>query len=252
MIPTFSGDTTALFAALAKAQAEMTSAKKDKANPFFKSKYADLASVLKACRSALNENGLSLTQWPGFDPDRNMVTMHTVIGHAGGGRIECTSAMVPNKSDNQGVGSCQSYLRRYSIQAILAIPAADDDGEAAMGRGGAPVSPPRAKARPKAPAKPKASQAPNKAEEDRGHDPSWAADQKVFFFSIDELGWSYAECVYICGALGSPRPSQLPTERRTRFIRWLRDLTPEDRDDWKKRFKQDVGGAPSPSGGPIF
>lgn len=97
------------------------------------------------------------------------------------------------------------------------------------------------------PAKPKASQ-----KEDRGHDPSWSADQKVFFFSLSELGWSYDECVYVCGALGSPRPSQLPPERRKNFVRWLADLPPEERDDWKKRFQQDVGGAPVTAEEPIF
>src|ERR1700690_675114 len=53
-----------LAAALAKAQGEITGALKDSANPFFKSKYSDLASCWDACRSALSKNGLAVVQSP--------------------------------------------------------------------------------------------------------------------------------------------------------------------------------------------
>ena len=46
-----------LAAALCKAQTVMGGALKDSANPFFKSKYADLESVWAACRQALTSNG---------------------------------------------------------------------------------------------------------------------------------------------------------------------------------------------------
>jgi len=50
----------ALAAALSKAQATMTSAKKDSTNPHFKSRYADLASIWDACREPLTKNGLAI------------------------------------------------------------------------------------------------------------------------------------------------------------------------------------------------
>ena len=50
---------------LAKAQGQIKGAVKDSDNPFFKSKYADLASVWDACRGPLAENGLSVVQLPG-------------------------------------------------------------------------------------------------------------------------------------------------------------------------------------------
>ena len=244
MTPTFEGDTTALFAALAKAQAEMTSAKKDKTNSFFKSKYADLASVLKACRSALNENGLSLTQWPDFDPDRNMVTMHTVLGHAGGGRIECASSMVPNKSDNQGVGSCQSYLRRYSIQAILAIPAADDDGEAAMGRGGSPQAVTKPKPRPNPKARPKAKPRPPAPVKDK-HDPSWEPARMPFCSSLTDIGWTYEQAAFIASANNRPRPSGMTQAARMKLLDWLAALSHQEAAKWRRRYAQDKEGAPT-------
>ena len=52
----------ALASALAKAQSEISGAVKDSANPFFKSKYADLESVWSACRKPLTSNGLSVVQ----------------------------------------------------------------------------------------------------------------------------------------------------------------------------------------------
>ena len=51
--------------ALSIVQGELTHAKKDSANPFFKSKYADLESVWDACRGLLARNNLSVIQMPG-------------------------------------------------------------------------------------------------------------------------------------------------------------------------------------------
>ena len=47
-----------IFDALSKAQGEMEGAKKDSTNPHFKSKYADLESVVDACRIPFAKHGL--------------------------------------------------------------------------------------------------------------------------------------------------------------------------------------------------
>ena len=52
----------ALAAALSKAQASITGALKDSSNPFFKSRYADLASCWDSCRKQLADNGLAVIQ----------------------------------------------------------------------------------------------------------------------------------------------------------------------------------------------
>ena len=52
----------AIAGALAKAQAEMKSAKKNQDNPYFKSVYADLASCYEACREPLTKNGIAVFQ----------------------------------------------------------------------------------------------------------------------------------------------------------------------------------------------
>ena len=141
----------ALSAALAKAQAIMEGAKKDSANPFFKSTYADLASVWDACRKPLTDNGLSVIQTADFLPDHpEMVCIETALCHSSGEWIRGRLAAKPVKSDPQSVGSCITYLRRYSLQSIVGIAPEDDDGNAASGQGeakkeakkAAPVPPP--------------------------------------------------------------------------------------------------------------
>ena len=126
-----------LAAALAKAQSQMTGAIKDSANPFFKSKYADLASVWEACRKPLSDNGLSVTQMV------NGANLDTLLMHASGQWVSSTAVLAPVKNDPQGMGSCISYMRRYCLAAIVGVFQQDDDAESAVGR-----NPNRAQPRP--------------------------------------------------------------------------------------------------------
>lgn len=122
-----------LAAALAKAQAEIRPAVKDSENPHFRSRYADLASVWDACRTALTGNGLSVVQLPEVT-SQGVIAVETILLHDSGefigGRIEIPLA----KQDAQGVGSAITYARRYSLAAVVGIAPDDDDGEAAVGR----------------------------------------------------------------------------------------------------------------------
>jgi hypothetical protein len=122
-----------LAAALAKAQGAMKGAVKDSANPFFKSKYADLASVVEAIRAAFSANGLSYIQT--VEPsDKDEVRVETTLLHASGEWISCGVLALPvSKVDAQGYGSALTYCRRYSLSAAVGIAAeADDDGNAAV------------------------------------------------------------------------------------------------------------------------
>ena len=121
----------ALAAALAKAQGTMKGAVKDSANPFFKSKYADLASVVEAIRSAFSANGLSYIQT--IQPsDRDEVRVETMILHSSGEWISCGVLALPvSKVDAQGYGSALTYARRYSLSAAVGVAPEDDDGNAA-------------------------------------------------------------------------------------------------------------------------
>ena len=51
-----------LATALSAAQAEFSAVPKESANPFFKSKYADLATVVQVATPVLTKHGLSISQ----------------------------------------------------------------------------------------------------------------------------------------------------------------------------------------------
>ena len=135
----------ALAADLATAQLEMSGAKRDSDNPYFKSRYADLASVRDACLRALNAHGISVTQWPrlvSVGDHEWMVEVETRLTHASGQWMADTLALPLSKVDAQGVGSCITYARRYALAAVAGVAPEDDDGEAAVGRGQNPPSRP--------------------------------------------------------------------------------------------------------------
>jgi hypothetical protein len=134
---TFSETTASLDAALAKAQAEITTAAKDKINPHFKSKYADLASVAEVCRAVLPKHGISVTQWP-VHSDDGRLHMVTRLAHAGEWLAAEFSVPVA-KQDPQGYGSAITYVRRFSLAAASGVVADDDDdGNAASKTAAAP------------------------------------------------------------------------------------------------------------------
>ena len=141
-----------LAAALAKAQGAMRGALKDSENPFFRSKYADLASVWEACREPLTTNQLAIVQFPSASfegkPEAyewttktgevrygvrvpTVVSVRTRLMHSSGQWLEdTTSTMLPN-ADPQAVGSAVTYLRRYALAAVAGVAPEDDDAEAA-------------------------------------------------------------------------------------------------------------------------
>lgn len=122
-----------LASALHKAQSEMGGAVKDSANPFFKSSYADLTSVIKAIKQPFADNGLSYTQFP--VSDEIGVGVSTKLMHISGQWLEMSYILPIVKRDPQAAGSAITYARRYALQSIAGIPTADDDAEAAMLRG---------------------------------------------------------------------------------------------------------------------
>lgn len=119
-----------LASALAKAQSEIEKAEKDKTNPHFRSKYADLGNVVDAIKPAIASHGLSFVQ-VSHDSD-NCAKVETVILHQSGEWLSCGTVSVPvSKADAQGFGSALTYARRYSLAAAFGVAPDDDDGNAA-------------------------------------------------------------------------------------------------------------------------
>ena len=122
--------------ALATAQGEIKNAPKDQSNPFFKSKYTDLAGIVDACRAPLAKNGLAVIQGSVTPMDQNgepighMVQLETMIIHSSGQWISSVISMTPSKFDPQGIGSCITYARRYALASMVGVAPEDDDGNA--------------------------------------------------------------------------------------------------------------------------
>jgi len=118
-----------LAVAMCKAQGEMGGAHKGANNPFFKSKYADLGSVVEAVKEPFTNNGLSYVQFPIEEGGR--IGVETILMHDSGEWLSNSFTVQLSKQDAQGAGSAITYCRRYGLQAIAGIPSEDDDGNAA-------------------------------------------------------------------------------------------------------------------------
>lgn len=113
--------------ALVKAQSEMGTALKDSANPFFKSKYADLNSIREACMPSLSKHGIVLLQPTVSIDGKNYV--ETILLHESGQWISgLTEILFSKPNDAQAQGSGITYARRYGMQSLVNVGADDDDG----------------------------------------------------------------------------------------------------------------------------
>ena len=119
--------------ALVKAQSKMGAAVKGAANPYYKSKYSDLNSVIEACKEHLNAEGISVLQPVISDASGDYV--ETVLMHTSGEFFSSSLKLRTLKeNDMQAYGSSISYARRYGLQSMVFIPAVDDDAESTMAR----------------------------------------------------------------------------------------------------------------------
>lgn len=138
-----SDSTKLLIAALGQFQAEVTPVPKTSTNPFFKSKYADLPTVVEHTRRLLTKHGLLITQLPGDNGDSP--TLITMLAHVSGEWMEAETPLMLAKEDPQAQGSAITYMRRYAYCAVLGIVADDDDdAESAMRRPSQQVQPAQA------------------------------------------------------------------------------------------------------------
>ena len=116
--------------AFLKAQSEMSNPIKGSANPFFKSKYADLNSVREAVIPTLNAHGIMVLQPMVSIDGKNYIK--TMLLHESGETIEgLTEIIYAKQNDAQAQGSGITYARRYGLQSLVCVGADDDDGNAA-------------------------------------------------------------------------------------------------------------------------
>jgi hypothetical protein len=117
-------------AACAKAQLELRPAVKDAVNPAFRSKYADLHSVMEAAK-VYAKHGIAV--WQDATTEERGVAVRTRLAHTSGQWVEMGPMIVPvGKQDAHGYGSATTYAKRYALSAALGISTEeDDDGNAA-------------------------------------------------------------------------------------------------------------------------
>lgn len=120
-----------LTAALAAFQAELPDVGKNSTNPHFKSKYADLADVVKVVLPALAKQGLAWVAAPTLT-DHGFVLAYE-LRHVSGESITGEWPLPDATGNAQALGSAVTYAKRYTLSAVTGIaPDEDDDGNAAQ------------------------------------------------------------------------------------------------------------------------
>jgi len=135
-----------LFAALASAQGELQNPPKDRTAQVVSAKgqysydYADLATVLDTVRPVLAKYRLALMQWPSVEQHEDGVawayitTVLTWAEGVDGQYVSGTVGLPLGDTKPQTLGSMQTYLRRYSVQAVCGITGEQDD-DASLAQG---------------------------------------------------------------------------------------------------------------------
>lgn len=99
-------------------------------------KYASLASILKAVRSPLLEQGLILTQGVSFKEALQAAgggfwVLETGVIAADGSRLTLDVRLFYNDTNAQKVGSFETYMRRYALCSAFGLVGEEDDDGAA-------------------------------------------------------------------------------------------------------------------------
>jgi len=118
--------------ALIAAQKEIQHPSKNKVNPHFKNKYADLLAVIEAAAPVLNKHGILLSQTTRVYNNNAPydVLLYTTLMHESGQYIESEYPVIPEKQNPQGWGIALTYAKRYALSSILGMAADEDtDGE---------------------------------------------------------------------------------------------------------------------------
>ena len=119
-----------LLAAKVAARASFKKLEKTGFNPHFKSNYSTLNDIMDACSGALAEHDLDVCHQ--MYTNGNGTECVATLYHKSGQYIR--SALPLMGQNAQQLGSAVTYMRRYTLQALLGLegdPSTDDDGNSA-------------------------------------------------------------------------------------------------------------------------
>ena len=122
---------TTIAKSLAAASASLRNPAMDATNPHFTSKFISLVGLLDSLRGPLHAHGIIVLQ-PVSSPVAGRVRVTTTLLHSSGEWMSSTADLASGATA-QSFGTAVSYLRRYTLQAMLGVSGdadADDDGEA--------------------------------------------------------------------------------------------------------------------------
>lgn len=127
-IPKEEGKSEALLKKIQKVKKEVGKIAKDSENPFFKSSYTDINSLLEQIEPLLNKEGLLLLQ-----PIRGNQVFSEITDLETGSTI-FSALTLPEIADPQKIGSAITYYRRYTLTSLFALQSEDDDGNLASNK----------------------------------------------------------------------------------------------------------------------
>lgn len=123
------------------AQIEFPEIPKDKENPHFKSRYSSLDAINSATRPILNKHGL--ITYHETPLEAGVLTVTAVLEYAPTGQKRVNSMAVDANTSIQGIGSLETYLRRYTLAPLLGI-CSDEDDDGNQAREGQEEAPAKA------------------------------------------------------------------------------------------------------------
>lgn len=139
----FSDSNSKIAPALVKSWGEMESPKhnttvqvKTKTGGSYTFEYTDLGGILDEAKRVLKENGISVVQ-SAFTTDRGghpVVSVETMLLHTSGEWVKSEPLQVPAAQGIQDMGGQITYMKRYSLSAMLGLSTEkDDDANGASG-----------------------------------------------------------------------------------------------------------------------